>query len=201
MIENKMKYATTILTFLIVNMVFVSSVQAIGVTRPVPLAVKLLPGESQVFRFQIQATTSTMDQSCSCSIGGISPPLIVEFEEESGITVSAGGKENVYFTVYVPEDAPLKTYIGELTVRCGDKRESMGITGSLVYSTINSPFSVEVVSFREGEKPEMEIPEELTAIPMETVIVIIIVIVILIAGVYYWSKKSGKKKVKRRAKK
>ncbi len=197
----KMKYAgTTILIFLIANMMLVSLVQAIGVTRPVPLAVELLRGESQVFRFQVQATTSTLDQLCSYSISGVSP-LVVDFEEESGVTVKAGGKENVYFTIIVPEDAPIRGYLGKLAVRCGDKREAKGITGSAVYSTINSPFSVDVVSFREGEKPEMEIPEGPAGISTEIVIVIIIAAVILIAGVYYWSKKSRKKRVKRRPKK
>lgn len=171
-------------------------VLALGVTRPVPLEVKLMSGESQNFRFQIQAVTSVDDQECYCSLSGLDP-LLVTFEKEK-VKIDAGGVKYSYFTVEVPEDAPTDQYTGKLSVRCGAAMPG-GLTGSMVYSTINSPFTLDVVTFREAEKPEMEIPKP--EVPYENLAIIAVVAIILIAGVYYRSKKIKKGKKVKRAKK
>ncbi len=168
---------------------------ALGVTRPVPHDMELMRGESADFSFQIQAITSTEDISCVYSLGGMEP-LEIKFDSDEK-TVGAGSKEKVYGTVTVPEGTPFGTYSSTLSVSCGGTEGGEG--GSQVRSTIGgSPFSVEVVEFREKEirevRPEQEIPLE--------IIILIIIVIILIIGAYYWSRKPpAKKKQPRKTKK
>jgi hypothetical protein len=187
---NAMKIGTIFSIILLTTLFSLPFAQAIGVTRPVPLAVKLLRGESQVFRFQVQATTSTTDQSCTYSMEGLDP-LVLVFENPEGAMVEAGGTQYVYFTLNVPTDAPTKGYEGKLIVKCGDKQAATGITGSAVYSTINSPFTVDVVLERVTGKPEMTIPE--AGMSYETLAIIGAGVIILIVGVYYFYRKAKAK--------
>lgn len=165
---------------------------ALGVTRPVPHDMELMRGESADFSFQIQAITSTSDIQCVYHLSDMDP-LEIKFDSDEAI-VKAGSKKIVYGTVTVPENTPFKTYSTELTVSCGAVQEGDG-SGSQVKSTIGgSPFSVNVVEFREKEIKEIR-PEE-KGISMEIVFLIIIIIILLI-GAYYWyakPKKSAKKK-------
>ena len=71
-------------------------VRGLGVTRPIPVNLKLLRGDTARFYFQIQAVTSSIDQVCTYSVSGLEP-LQVNFDEKS-VTVEAGKIKNIYGT-------------------------------------------------------------------------------------------------------
>jgi hypothetical protein len=168
--------------------------QCLGVTRPVPYDVELLPGETAGFTFQIQAVTSTEDLDCVYSISGMNP-LVLEFEED-GVVVAAGTISNVYGTVTAPEDAEKKTYGGSLTVSCGPLQTS-DVGGSVVRTTIGgSPFNVNVVDVRERDIREISPPDKAADYTSIIIIAAIIIIIIVAIGVYYWYKKRRRKKGK-----
>jgi len=187
-LEKTSKYGMISLIVILTFLFTLNSVQAIGVTRPVPYDIELMRNESAGFRFQIQAVTSTDKISCSYSMNGLEP-LVVTFEK-SEVTIDAGSVKNVYGTVAVPADTEFKTYNGKLSVSCGAVTEQE-VSGSVVKTTIgDSPLNVKVVEVREKEIEEVIPPK---AEVSYLLIIAVIIIVVLVIGVYYWFRKSKKK--------
>jgi len=173
-----------ILTFLF----SVVSLEAIGVTRPVPHDIELMRGESARFVFEIQAVTSTEKVACIYSISDLGP-LIIEFDEEEAI-IDAGSIKKVYGTVSVHEDAEYKTYNGKLCVTCGVAMENEA-SGSSVKTTIgSSPFNINIVEFRGKEIKQID---DKVQKKYYLEIIIIASILILIIGVCYHLKHKKKK--------
>jgi hypothetical protein len=167
-----------------------NSVQALGVTRPVPYDIQLMKGEKAGFVFEIQAVTSQEKQLCSYTIAGLDP-IQVAFEESEAI-VDAGSIKNVYGTVTVPDSAEVKTYQGRLTVSCGSYTEGQ-VSGSIVKTTVGgSPFNVKVVEVRSQDIRDVSPPQQAGFGDYLIIIIAIAIIIIVVAGVYY--KKYRKKK-------
>ena len=180
------------LMLFLIMLMSIHTAYSLGVTRPIPMDLKLLRGDSARFYFQIQAVMESNKQSCSYSVSGINP-LVISFDEKEAV-VNAGEIKNVYGTVSVPNNAPIKTYEGELTVSCSPRVEG-GISGSVIHKTLIVPFTASVVEKTE-ERAIREIPEkEKPAIPSLTMYaIIILVILIVIVGVSYLFSKKKKKK-------
>jgi hypothetical protein len=178
------------LTFIIFLTVLLSIqiVSSLGLTRPTS-GINLLRGDSTQFSFQIQAVTSTEDQSCTYSMSGLDP-LIITFDENQ-VIVKAGEIKNVYGTVSIPDDAEIKKYTGEITVKC--KPQVEGVSGSLIQRTMISDFSVSVVGTEE-ERETRSVPKEKVTAPLYNfpMILLIIVVMILVVGVYLWTEKKKK---------
>lgn len=173
----------------ILSLFLLSSVYAIGVTRPVPFDMELMRGEDARFTFQIQAVTSDSNQQCKYSMSGLEA-LNVEFDLDR-ITVDAGGVKDVYGTVSIPENTPFDTYSGKLTVSCGAAQDEE-VQGSVVYTTIgDSPFTVKVVEVRAADIREI-IGENKPPFPY--LYVIIGAGVILIVAVVILKRKKSKKR-------
>jgi hypothetical protein len=168
-----------------------SSVQALGVTRPVPYDVQLQKGEEAGFVFEIQAVTSTEAQACSYSITGLSP-LQVAFEQNETI-VDAGSIKQVYGTVTVPESAEVKTYAGTLTVSCGAYSPGQ-VSGSVVKTTVGgSSFNVKVVEVRSQEIRQVGPPAQ-AGFGYTTIMIFILVITIIILLFILYKLKTSKKR-------
>ena len=189
-IGDKMNLKIKKLTFIVfLTLSMIQNVYSLGLTEPT-FGISLLRGDSAEFNFQIQAVTSSDDQSCSYSIDGMDP-LVISFEENE-VLVKAGEKKNIYGTVSVPEDAEIKKYKGDLTVRC---KPQIGddVSGSVIHRTMISEFSVNVVETLEEREvpsiPKKEMPSSLYNLP---IIIIIIVIIILVIGIYYWTERKKK---------
>jgi hypothetical protein len=125
----------------------VQTVHALAVAQPIPSNVTLKRGESLPITFQIQAITSSQDQLCTYSFNGLNP-LKFSFEKEEAV-VEAGNKLNVFGTVEIPSNAPLKSYEGELVVNCKPKIEGSGV--SVIGQVTSFPFYVRV---EKSEKTE-----------------------------------------------
>jgi len=175
------------LTFIIflTTLLSVQIVSSLGLTRPTS-GISLLRGDSTTFSFQIQAVTSTNDQSCSYSVTGMDP-LVISFDENE-VIVKAGEVENIYGTVSVPEDAEMKKYTGEIVVRC--KPQIGEVSGSVIQRTMISDFAVGVVETEEEREirrvPEERMPSAIRNLP---IIIVIIILIILVIGGYYWSER------------
>ncbi len=161
-------------------------VKGLGVTRPIPVDLKLLRGDSARFYFQIQARTSATPQVCSYSVTGMDP-LIITFDEES-VTVDAGEIKNVYGTITAPSDTPFKSYEGQLLVTCKPQVGFEGASGSVIQQNMGVKFTAEVVATLPKGPTTMIYKPSTPTIPSVSVLGIII-IVIAVIGIYYWSKK------------
>jgi len=177
------------LTFMIFLTVLltVQVVRSLGVTDPTA-GINLLRGDSTKFSFQIQAVTSPDDQVCSYSVSGMEP-LVISFDENE-VVIKAGNIKNIYGTVSVPQNAEIKNYKGELTVKCRPQGE---VSGSVIHRTMISDFAVNVVGTIEEKKipglPEEKMPATTSNLP---IIIILIIIIILVIGVYYWTERKKK---------
>jgi hypothetical protein len=180
------------LVLLLTLLVSIQAVQSLGVTRPIPMDLKLLRGDSARFYFQIQAVMEGNKQSCSYSVSGIEP-LVVTFDEKNAV-VKAGEIQNIYGTISVPNNAPIKTYNGDLTVSCAPSIEGE-VSGSVIHKTMIVPFTASVVE-TVGERSIRQIQEEeKPAIPSLTIYTIIILIILIVSiGVSYLFGKKNKEK-------
>lgn len=121
-------------------MLNVQTAHALAIAQPFPSNVTIKRGESLPFSFQIQALTSKEDQLCTYSLNGLTP-LQISFEKKETI-VEAGNKMNVFGTLEVPSNAPIKSYMGELVINCKPNIPSIGV--SLVGQVTQFPFYVKV---------------------------------------------------------
>jgi len=179
---------------LITTLLILLSFQAVwsfGITEPLPVGLKLLRGDSQRFFFQIQAVSSTNKLECTYTITGMDP-LIINFDQDS-VTVDAGGVENVYGTVTVPETAPVKTYSGQVMVNCAPPIGAQEGTGSRLQQSMAVQFNLNVVGALEERKTET-IPEEQPKVSYIPTFTILVIIIAIIAIVYWFISKRKKKK-------
>lgn len=165
---------------------------ALGVTRPIPMDLKLLRGDSARFYFQIQAVMESNKQSCTYSTSGIEP-LTVSFDQKETV-VNAGEISSVYGTINVPSNAPIRSYNGDLTVSCIPYIEGE-VSGSVIHKTIIVPFTASVVEKAEDRAIRGITEKEKTAIPSLTIYAIIILVILIVAvGVSYLFRDKKKKK-------
>jgi hypothetical protein len=148
-----MKESLKNLALIFLFSLFLREVSSLAVAQPMPSNVTLRRGESLPFKFEIQAITSREDQLCTYSIGGLKP-LTVKFEKEEAL-VKAGSFLDVFGTLEVPRNAPLKEYEGKLTVSCRPIVEAKGV--SVIVQTTELPFRVKVVG---SEGKERKVPAE-----------------------------------------
>jgi hypothetical protein len=192
--KNKELKKTSLIIFFIF-LINIQTVNSLGVTQIVPLDIKLLGynadlklnrGDTTRFYFQIQTATSEGKQSCLSSIQNMEP-LIINLDENETI-LEAGEIKNVYGTVTVPSNTPIKIYSGKLNVRCMPRAE--GVMGSLIIQNTGLNVRIEIV-----EKPEetSEVKEKkmMGAFYLWTPLILI---VILVACVTFLFKKQRDKK-------
>jgi hypothetical protein len=170
----------------------IETVWSLGVTRPIPMDLKLLRGDSARFYFQIQNVMELNKQSCSYSVSGVEPLKII-FDEKEAI-VNVNEVQNVYGTISIPDNSPIKTYSGDLTVSCRPYAEGES-SGSVIHKTLIVPFTASVVEKTEERAIRTITEPKKPAIPSLTMYaIIILVILIAIVGVsYLFSKKKEKK--------
>jgi len=159
-------------------------VNSLAISQPKPFDLRVLPGDTVGFTFQVQAVTSRTKQTCTLSTSGFDP-LKVSLDKEK-IVVDAGKVVNVYGTVSVPRDVPIGTYRGKITAKCLPSVELQEVSGSLITNKMTRDLSIHVVGHLEGMKtliPEKEKPTT------SYLLVFIIIIAVLVVGVYYWYQK------------
>ncbi|MDI6826523.1 MAG: hypothetical protein QMD36_05070 [Candidatus Aenigmarchaeota archaeon] len=177
------KFGFILLSVLLMS---IQTAMSLGVTQPIPIDLKLLRGDAARFYFEIQAVMESSRQSCSYSISGLDP-LVISFDKKE-VVVNAGDIKNIYGTVSVPIDAPIKAYNGDLTVSCRPF-VGEGVSGSVIHKTLVVPFTVNVVEKLE-ERVVREIPEEQKpAIHLLPMLAIIILVILVIYLVYWLNKK------------
>ncbi|MCX6822202.1 MAG: hypothetical protein NTW30_05500 [Candidatus Aenigmarchaeota archaeon] len=172
----------TIFTLFMVS----TAVTSIGVTQPIPVGLKILRGTTAKFYFQIQALKDSK-QSCTYSATGLDP-LVITLDENKA-TVDEGTIKNVYGTVSVPNDAPIKTYTGMVIVSCAPfTGANEDFSGSVVKQTTGANFIINVVEHLE-EQPVIPIPEKEKPKASPIILVLIIIVLILAIVGFYFSRK------------
>lgn len=141
-----MKLTLKILILFFSVLLNVQTAHALAIAQPFPSNVTLKRGESLPFSFQIQALTSKEDQFCTYSLNGLNP-LMSSFEKKEAV-VEAGNKMNIFGTLEVPSNAPIKSYTGELVINCKPNMPSIGV--SLVGQVTQFPFYVKVEKSEKG---------------------------------------------------
>jgi len=183
-----------LITFLSILISF-QAVQSLGITGGKPSDLRMMGGDIADFSFQIQALSSTNDQSCTVSTEGFDP-LIITFEDQT-VIVGAGETETVYGTITIPSNAEIKAYEGRLWADCSPHIEVHDVTGSKINQKMGIVFSLDVVATEaERNVPERKAPEQGKPVApyLPTYIILIIIAAVLVVGVYYWLKKDKKKK-------
>ncbi|MDI6826521.1 MAG: hypothetical protein QMD36_05060 [Candidatus Aenigmarchaeota archaeon] len=166
----------------------IQTVSSLGVTQPIPIDLKLLRGDAARFYFEIQATMDSK-QYCTYSVTGLDP-LVISFDKKE-VVVNAGDIKNIYGTVSVPIDAPIKTYDGTLIVSCKPHVE-LEASGSVIQQTMGVKFVIDVIEKLE-ERVVREIPEkEKPKVSPLSLILLIIVLILSIVGFYLTRKKERK---------
>ncbi len=179
----------SIISILLLLLVFSPAVYAYGVTRPLPYELELLRGEEGKFKFQIQVVPSEFTKDCSYSLKeGF--PLVVTFTEPN-VLVGSGQRKDVIGTISVPSKANLDTYTGELCVSCVDSVESSGTV--VKQEVCGYQLKVNVVATR--TRDNMLIPgEEKPFINTTMLIIGSIVFLVGLAIIIFISHKQTKKK-------
>ena len=136
-------------------LVILGSVQAIGVTYPLPSELELLRGESGRFWFQIQNVAGTGNQFCKYSIEDLG--LSYAFDNPNGIEILEGMMFDVYGTINVNSNDEIKLYQGKVRVECSPETKTEG-TGASVVKTLSVPIKVNIVEIRTHEN--MIIPDK-----------------------------------------
>ena len=181
-----------VLMLFLTLLISIQTVWALGLTGIIPMDLKLVRGDSARFYFQIQAVMESNKQSCTYSVSGLDP-LVITFDQKE-VMVNSGEIKDIYGTISVPNNAPIKSYSGDLTVSCAPHIEGEA-SGSVIHKTLIVPFTASVVETT-GERAVREIPEKKkTTIPSLTVYtIIILIILIVVVGVSYFVNKRNKKK-------
>lgn len=167
----------------------IQTVKSLGLTSPIPIDLKLLRGDTARFFFQIQATTSPEKISCTYSLSDYSP-LVITFNEKEA-TVNAGEIKNIYGTVTVPNDAPLKAYGGNLILTCGPYTETKDTSGSIMHESLSTGFNVDVVETKE-ERAVLQIKQQEQPKLSPVILILIIIVLILSIVGFYFSRKPKK---------
>jgi len=177
-----------ILLVLVLSLFSLQSVKSLGVSRPLPIDLRLLRGDTARFTFQIQAVTSADKLSCTYRPTALDP-IVITFDQNEAI-VDAGTLKDIYGTISVPNDAPIKLYNGNLELTCGPYVEVKDFSGSIIHQTINVMFPIEVVLQKE-QRIAREIPlPEIEKSKASPIILVLIIIVLTLAIVgFYMSKK------------
>jgi len=184
---KKLSLIATLLVLLSFQVVW-----SFGITEPLPVGLKLLRGDAQRFFFQIQAVSSTDKLECTYSITGMDP-LIISFDKNS-VTVDAGGVENVYGTVTVPETAPIKTYGGQVMVNCAPSIGAQEGTGSRLQQSMAVQFNINVVGALEERKVETISEEQPKTSYVPTFTILIVIILVIVIGYWFFTKNRKKTK-------
>jgi hypothetical protein len=182
-----MRNLKIILSILVLVLLAFQTVKAVGVTQPILEKRTMLRGENSKFYFEIQTIGYSNKQSCTWSISGLDP-LQVNFNE-THVIANVDTIRKVYGTIFVPSNAPQKTYSGSLSVTCEPYVELEG--GSSIKRTNNVPFVVGVVENLE-KRAEQKLPEpekQKPTINLLPMLVIIILVVLVISLVYWFNKK------------
>jgi len=171
--------------------------KSLGITGIIPPDLRMMRGDSAEFYFQIQALGSSSKLSCTLYTEEFEP-LIITFEE-SPVTVDADTIKNIYGTVTIPMNAPIKTYSGIFFAKCSPYVERQDVSGSVITQTMGAKYNLDVVS-TEAERNIRTLvkttpPEEVPVISTSTIMtILIIVIAILVVGFYYWSQRQKRRK-------
>jgi hypothetical protein len=171
---------------LLLLLLTIQTVKSIGVTSPIPIDLKLLRGDTARFYFEIMASTSKEKISCTYSVNGFDP-LVITFDEKETI-VEAGEIKPVYGTVSVPNNAPIKSYVGSLVAACGPYVETKDVSGSIIHQSINVKFVIDVVETKE-ERAILHIEEEEKPKASPIILVLIIIVLILAIVGFLFSRK------------
>jgi len=170
-------------------------VKSFGVSLPIPHDLRMMPGDTAEFAFQIQYSTSTNKQSCNCYTEGFDP-LIITFKEKT-VVINPGQAATVFGTITVPANAPIKTYTGKIFASCTPIVETQDLSGSKISQTSGIKYTLSVVG-SEAERKITEMPKPTKEVPTistsSVMTIIIIIIAVLAIGVYYWHEKKRKKK-------
>jgi len=161
-------------------------VDCLGVSQPILEEKTLLRGDSTRFYFEIQAVGSNVKHECVYSVSGLEP-LQVTFEKDK-VFIDPGQIKKVYGIISVPQDAPIKSYKGNLRVSCEPYVE-LKASGSLVKQTLNVPFTVNLAETIE-RRVIQKLPERGEEQPISpSTALALIIIIVLICGAYYWFRK------------
>jgi flagellar basal body-associated protein FliL len=149
-----------------------------GVTNPLPSNIELLKGDSERFKFQIQALHSESDLICTYEFENENMAFSVVFDEDETL-VPSGELKYVYGTVNLPKNIDFGTYSENFCVNCVPVTKTSG-TG-VVIKTCGLPIKVNVVE--ERTRDNLYVPEKETN--FKVIIGIIVIVLILLAIVLY----------------
>jgi len=168
----------------------IQTVKPLAVSRPMPINLNLLRGDSEKIYFQIQAMVASDKQSCTFTPSGLEP-LIIKFDEPSPTIVNLGEIKNIYGTVTVPQDAPIKTYNGQLVVNCAPSVGDKQTGGSVIHQTLVADFIVSVVQNKEEVVVNPIIIPKIEEKPKASPIILVLIIIVLILAIvgFYFSRK------------
>ena len=172
--------------FFLTLVTIIGIVSSLAITQPMPPNLRMLPGDTARFVFQVQAPFSKVKQSCKLSVSSIDP-LKVNLDETS-IILNAGETKKIYGTVSVPTNAPVNTYKGKIMVACRPYVTKEELSGSVISNTRGVDFVVNVVKTL-GERNIPPVSEAKKPTIPSLSILGAVLIVVAIVGIYYWTKK------------
>ncbi len=160
-----------------------ASVSALGVTRPTPYNIEVVPGTSAEFSFEIQGITSEEDLVCNPSVSGLDG---IEVSLDNEVPVSAGEITEVVGELVVPEGVSFGEYSGELSVRCSS---ADAVEGSSVKTNIGGlKITANVVETLE-EGDAIEEKEASSTIWVWSIAIIIVAgLAVLLYKAQFWKK-------------
>lgn len=171
-----------ILLFILLSSV---SYAAIGATHPADMQLK--PGQSDRFKFEIQAVSHPNSITCSYNLDK-KTDFDVIFDAEGPVTIEAGGVALITGTVTVNETKSVGGYTRNIEVSCKDVITNSQDQGSAAVGVYNIFLNVDVVQDRTHENIYVSPPQPKTPLLSATMVaailaalaIIVIVVLILI---------------------
>jgi len=131
-----------IVCFALAFLLSMSSVYAFGTTFPYPSPLKMAPGETRSFKFEIQnldlPTQAAKDIECGYSVN-YQFPLIVEFAPKSPTAILEGERITINGVVTALNDAQPMEYTGVISVTCVDRNSGVREVTSVPLNIVVEP--------------------------------------------------------------
>lgn len=163
---------------------------AIGSTFPPD--VELKPGQSDRFKFEIQAVSHPNDVECSYNLDNKEDLFYAVFDRQGPVEIKAGGTFVVTGTVAVNETAEPGIRKRDIEVSCKDIIDSVGQSASAAFGVYRVSLNVNIVDERtRGNVYVVPAPKKplLTGTMIAGIAAALIVLIILIAVIVLKKKK------------
>lgn len=156
---------------------------AIGATHPADMQLK--PGQSDRFKFEIQAVSHPNNLLCSYHLDK-KADFDVVFDNEGPVTIGAGGVALVTGTVTVNETRQAGAYTRNIEVSCKDIVDNIGNQGSAAVGVYNIFLNVNVVQDRTLENifvPPIQPKTSFLTTPVAAALVTLVIIAIAVLAI------------------